>query len=135
MRENKKVSIVFFFLSGFFFKNVHEPQDSKSRETAFFLTPHYHFHPLHRHLDMSQEVTAESSPLHMGSSRVPLVLEHKFLTTKLHAHNYVYTYFTNVTKVLNFWLLDKTQSFKNEGSCGLIKEHFGNRNFSFKPCL
>ena len=25
------------------------------------LTPHYHFHPLHRHLDISRVITAESS--------------------------------------------------------------------------
>ena len=51
------------------------------------LTPHYHFHPLHRHLDISQVITAESSPLHIGSSRTrtgkPLVSERKSLTTKL----------------------------------------------------
>ena len=28
------------------------------------LTPHYHFHPLHRQLDISRAITAESSPLH-----------------------------------------------------------------------
>ena len=33
------------------------------------LTPHYHFHPLHRHLDISREIAAESSPLHIASSR------------------------------------------------------------------
>ena len=33
------------------------------------LTPHYHFHPLHRHLDISRAITAESSSLHIGSTR------------------------------------------------------------------
>ena len=33
------------------------------------LTPHYHFHPLHGHLDISRAITAESSPLYIGSSR------------------------------------------------------------------
>ena len=33
------------------------------------LTPHYHFHPLHRQLDISQAIAAESSPLHIASSR------------------------------------------------------------------
>ena len=33
------------------------------------LTPHYHFHRLHRHLDISRAITAESSPLHISSSR------------------------------------------------------------------
>ena len=32
------------------------------------LTPHYHFHPLHRHFDISRAITAESSPLHIASS-------------------------------------------------------------------
>ena len=38
------------------------------RETIS-LTPLYHFHPLHRHLDISRTITAESSPLHVASSR------------------------------------------------------------------
>ena len=43
------------------------------------------------------------------------------------------TYFTNVTKGLKLRQVDKIQPFKNEESCGLIKEHFGNGSFSFKP--
>ena len=33
------------------------------------LTPHYHFHPLHKHLDISRAITAESSPSLIGGSR------------------------------------------------------------------
>ena len=33
------------------------------------LTPHYHFHPLHRHLDISRVITAGSSLLRIVSSR------------------------------------------------------------------
>ena len=33
------------------------------------LTPHYHFHLLHRHLDISRAITAKSSTLHIASSR------------------------------------------------------------------
>ena len=40
-----------------------------------------------------------------------------------------YNYFTNVTKGLKSQQVDKTQSIETEGSCRLIKEHFGNRNF------
>ena len=42
---------------------------------SFFLqgkgegTPHYHFHPLHGHLDIIWAITVESSPLHIASSR------------------------------------------------------------------
>ena len=32
------------------------------------LTPHYHFHPLHRHLDISRAINAERSPLHIAES-------------------------------------------------------------------
>ena len=34
------------------------------------LIPHYHLHPLHRHLDINRAITAESSPLHIASSWV-----------------------------------------------------------------
>ena len=34
-----------------------------------YLTPHYHFHPLHRYLDISSANTAEGTPLHIASSR------------------------------------------------------------------
>ena len=32
-------------------------------------TPYYHFHLLHKYLDISQAIAAESSPLHIASSR------------------------------------------------------------------
>ena len=37
---------------------------------AVYLTPLYHFHLLHRHLDISRAITGESSPLHIASSRI-----------------------------------------------------------------
>ena len=33
------------------------------------LTPHCHFHPLHKHLDVSRVVAAENLSLHIASSR------------------------------------------------------------------
>ena len=33
------------------------------------LTSHYHFHSLHRHLDISRAITTDSSPLHIASGR------------------------------------------------------------------
>ena len=41
----------------------------KGKGEGISLTPHYHFHPLHRHLGISRAVAAESSPLHIASSR------------------------------------------------------------------
>ena len=49
------------------------------------LTPHYHFHPLHRHFDISRAITTESSPLYIEVNLKPLVSESKSLTTKLRA--------------------------------------------------
>ena len=33
------------------------------------LSPYHHFHPHHRHLDISRTITAESSPLQIASTR------------------------------------------------------------------
>ena len=35
------------------------------------LAPHYHFHPLYRHLDMSRTITGESSPLNIVAGLKP----------------------------------------------------------------
>ena len=42
----------------------------KGKWEGILLTPHYHFHPLHRHLDISRTINPESSPLRIDSSRV-----------------------------------------------------------------
>ena len=39
------------------------------KEEAISLSPLYYFSPLYRHLDISCEITAESSFLHIGNSR------------------------------------------------------------------
>ena len=67
--QNTPPSPASFFLSGFSFTNIHNSQDSRGRGRPFFLTPLYHFHPLHRYLDISRAITAESSPLHIASSQ------------------------------------------------------------------
>ena len=69
---NVKLKLLFFlfFLSVFFFFHEHSRftgQQGKGED--IYLTPLYHFYPLHRHLDISRAVTAESSPLHIASSR------------------------------------------------------------------
>ena len=61
-------SDVFFFYLGFLL------QQFTNHRTAVeggghFLTPRYHFHPLHRQLDISQTITTKSSTLHIGSSQ------------------------------------------------------------------
>ena len=59
---------VFFFCLVFF----HEHSlitGLQGKGEGISLTPQYHFHPLHRHLDVSRAITAESLPLHITSSR------------------------------------------------------------------
>ena len=55
---------------------------------AISLTPLYHLQPLHRHLNISQVITAERSPLHIASRRTQtgnLWFLSALLTTKLRA--------------------------------------------------
>ena len=59
--------LTFFFLSGFSFTYIHYSQDSKEGGWVYFEL--YHFHPFHRHLDISRAITKESSPLHIASNR------------------------------------------------------------------
>ena len=41
----------------------------QGKAEGIYLTPLYHFRPLHRHLYISRTITAEDSPLHIASSR------------------------------------------------------------------
>ena len=59
----------FFLLSGFSFTNIHESQDCRGRGRACFYLLTTNFHLLHRHLDISRLITAESLPLHIASSQ------------------------------------------------------------------
>ena len=43
-------------------------QHGKGEAISISLSPLYHFHMLHRHLDISCTITAKSSPLHIASS-------------------------------------------------------------------
>ena len=69
--NDRKVWIFFFYFSiwFFFFHNYSQITGLQGKREGISLTPHYHFHPLHRHLDISWAITAESSLLHIGSSQ------------------------------------------------------------------
>ena len=59
--------VVFFSIWVFFDKHSRiTGLQGKGKDIC--LTPHYHFHPLYRHLDISRASTAERSPLHIASS-------------------------------------------------------------------
>ena len=57
-----------FFFLGFLSRTFANHRTAGNAE-GNSLTPHYHFDPLHKHLDISWAITAESSPLHIASSR------------------------------------------------------------------
>ena len=58
-----------FFSIWVFFHDHSRITGLQGKGEGISVTPHYHFHPLHRHLDISRAITAESSPLHIASSR------------------------------------------------------------------
>ena len=57
----------FFYL--IFFHNHSRIKGLQGKGESIFLNPHYHLHLLRRHLDISRAITAENSPLRIGSSR------------------------------------------------------------------
>ena len=63
--------LMFFFCLGFLSRRFtnHRGRGRAGEGEGHFLTPHYHFRPLHGHLDISRAITAESSPVHIASSR------------------------------------------------------------------
>ena len=59
----------FFFSIWVFFHDHSRIRGLQGKGEGIFLSPHYHFHSLHRHLDISQAIAAGGSPLHIASSR------------------------------------------------------------------
>ena len=59
----------FFFFYLDFLSRTFTIHRQQGKGEAVYLSPLYHFHPFHRHLDISGTIIAESSPLHIDSSR------------------------------------------------------------------
>ena len=70
---NREISkVCFFCFCIFYLGSLSRPFTNhrlQGKEKGFSSASHYHFHPLHRHLDISRGIAAEISPLHIGSSR------------------------------------------------------------------
>ena len=60
--------LLLLFCQGFSFTHS-RITDLQGNGEGLFLTPHYHFHLLHRHLDINLAIATESSPLYVTSSR------------------------------------------------------------------
>ena len=75
MKYNEKkinplsANLTIYFSIWVFFHNHSRITGLQGKGEGISLTPHYHFHPLHKHLDNSRAITAESSPLHIGSNQ------------------------------------------------------------------
>ena len=84
----------FFFLSVFFFTDIHNSQDSrrKGEGEAIFLTPLYHFHLLPRHIDIRWVINAESSPIPIANNQTR-TQNPWFLSTRHETLSYAYLYF------------------------------------------
>ena len=52
-----------------FFRNHSRITGLQGKGEGIPATPHYHFHPFHKRLDVSGVITAESLRLHIASSR------------------------------------------------------------------
>ena len=66
LNQFQQLSIVYIRKVFFFFHlgSFHEHSRITGLQgKGISLTPHNHFHPLHRHVDISQAITAESLPL------------------------------------------------------------------------
>ena len=85
VKNQKKCSAfvgIFFFSIWVFYHDHSRITGLQGKGEGISLTPHYHFHPLHRHLDISRTITAESSPLYIATE-VLLELLKKCLFYKL----------------------------------------------------
>ena len=59
----------FVFSIWVFFHEHSRTTGLQEKEEGISLTPHYNFNPRQRHLDIRRAIAAESSPLHIVSSR------------------------------------------------------------------
>ena len=68
--DSYKIHTFFFFFSLWVFSHEHSRITALQRMgEGISLTRRYHLHPLHGRLDISRAIAAESSPLHIASSR------------------------------------------------------------------
>ena len=63
------ILVCFFFSIWVFFHEHSRITGLQGKGEGISLTPHYHFHPLHRQLGIGRAITAGSSPLRVASSR------------------------------------------------------------------
>ena len=65
----QRVIYIYIFSIWVFFHKHSRFTGQQAKGEGIYLTSLYHFHPLHRRLDISRAIAAESSPLHIAGSR------------------------------------------------------------------
>ena len=69
-----------------FFHKHSQMTGLKGKWEGILLTPHYHFHPLHRHLDISRAITTESSLLRIASSRTQTQVANHYVALPIYLY-------------------------------------------------
>ena len=118
---------IYFFSMWVFIHEHSQTTGLQGEEEGISLTPHCHFHPLHRYLDISRVIIAESSPLHIANSltRTGNLSERKSLTTKLRALNCILGkgnhFFKFVGKFRYLGMKDLSKEFLKDNSSITVK--------------
>ena len=68
-RTFRESSFFFFFSIWVFFHEHSRFTGQQGKGEGIYLTPLYHFHPLHRRLDIGRAIAAGCSPLRIAGSR------------------------------------------------------------------
>ena len=67
--HKQRIATTSFFYVDFSFSGHSRITGPQGKGKGISLTCHYHFHLLHRHLDISRTITSEDSPLHKVNNR------------------------------------------------------------------
>ena len=81
-----------------FFREHSRITEQQGKGVGIPLTPLYHFHPLHIHLDISRAITAASSPLHIAHFRYTVNWE---VPSPKHPHFITFLFFVTIKLSLN----------------------------------
>ena len=111
--QSKTCPVNRFFYLGFLSWTFTNHRTAGERE-GISLYPNSHFHPFHRHLDISRVITAESSPLHIASSQTRTGRTFGFqaqVASHQATNKNMNTYLSNIkiSSYFSFWKLEYYQ--------------------------
>ena len=116
---------VFFFYLGFLSRTftIH---GTAGKGEGIYLLPVYHFHPLHRHLDITRAITAESSPLHIAYSTLACYYAKIDHTGHAVVWNFYHSRVWDIMTELNIYFIISTQTIQvnNADTTKLLHCHY-----------